>query len=60
MRVKAKKRLVRVDKLPLEAPQQLNVCWSIDFMTDSLQSGRRFRTFNVLDDFNREGLAIDM
>ena len=32
----------------------------MDFMSDSLTDGRSFRTFNVLDDFNREGLGIDV
>ena len=32
----------------------------MDFMSDQLRSGRAFRTFNVLDDFNREGLGIDV
>ncbi len=30
----------------------------LDFMSDSLTSGKRFRTLNVLDDFNREGIGI--
>ena len=32
----------------------------MDFMSDTLEDGRSFRTFNVIDDFNREGLGIDV
>lgn len=41
-------------------PATANRCWSMDFMSDGLTCGRRFRTFNVVDDFNREILAIDV
>jgi putative transposase len=34
--------------------------WSMDFMADQLGDGRSFRMLNVLDDFNREGLAIEV
>ena len=45
---------------PLTTLQALNQSWSIDFMDDALVCGRRFRTFNVVDDFNREALAIEI
>jgi len=60
MRRKSKKRFPLANKQPLLLPRHPNGTWSIDFMTDTLQTGRRFRTFNVLDDFNREGLAVEI
>ena len=39
---------------------RLNETWALDFMTDALYDGRRFRTFNVLDEGNREALAIEI
>jgi hypothetical protein len=38
----------------------MNEFWSADFTSDALWCGRRFRTFNVVDDFNRELLAIEV
>lgn len=58
LRVKPKKRLPSRQPTALGQPQAKNESWSVDFMSDSLQSGRTFRTFNVIDDFNREALAI--
>lgn len=59
-RRKGKKRLPNRNPAPLAVPATLNQCWSMDFMSDALMCGRRFRTFNVVDDFNREVLAIDV
>ncbi|MDA4141763.1 DDE-type integrase/transposase/recombinase, partial [Xanthomonas hortorum pv. vitians] len=45
---------------PLACGAHPNAGWSIDFMSDALWDGRRFRTFNVIDDFSREALAIEV
>ena len=55
-----KKRLPERVKRPLEVPTQPNVCWSLDFMSDALTDGRRFRTLNVVEDWNREVLGIEV
>lgn len=58
MRIKPKKRIVREKPQPLAVPLQPNEVWSMDFMHDQLSDGRSVRLFNVLDDYNREGLDI--
>ncbi len=60
LRIKPKKRLVRAKPEPLFQPEAINQKWSMDFMHDQLSDGRSFRTFNVIDDFNREGLCIEV
>lgn len=60
LRRKGKRRLPSRNPKPLAVPPAANVCWSIDFMHDALSNGQRFRTFNVLDDFSRECLAIEV
>ena len=60
LRIKPKKRLVREKPEPLAVPEAINQVWSMDFMHDQLSDGRSFRLFNVLDDFNREGLGIEV
>ena len=55
-----KKRLPNRYPIQLALPDKICGCWSIDFMCDSLFCGRRFRTFNVVDDFSREVLAIEI
>lgn len=60
LRVKPKKRLPKRQPQPLIVPTQANQSWSVDFMSDSLTSGQPFRTFNVIDDFNREVLWIEV
>ena len=60
LRRRTKKRVPVRDPLPLSVPDARNRVWSADFMSDALYNGVRFRTFNVLDDFNREALAIEI
>ena len=60
IRIKTRKRLKRdeINKLPI--PQYANEQWAIDFMSDSLASGRKFRILNVLDIATRECIAIEI
>lgn len=60
LRIQPKTRLVRERPQPLAVPDTINQVWSMDFMHDQLSDGRSFRLFNVLDDFNREGLGIEV
>ncbi len=60
LRVKPKKRLPSRAPKPLEQPKAANISWSLDFMSDSLSNGRTFRTLNIIDDFNREVLWIEI
>jgi len=45
---------------PLIAPMRTNAMWAMDFVHDALYGGRPFRTLNVLDEGNREALAIEV
>jgi transposase InsO family protein len=55
-----KKRLKRVKPEELAVPDQPNTVWSMDFMADRLEDTRAFRLLNVVDDFNREELGIEV
>lgn len=57
---KPRKRLAPRTAQVLEMPEQADQTWSLDFMSDSLADGRVFRTLNVIDDFNREALWIEV
>lgn len=57
---KGKRRLPARVKQPLQQQTAVNRSWSMDFMSDSMVGGGKFRTFNVMDDCTREALAIEV
>lgn len=59
LRIRPRRRLNRQVPEPLKDPLKPNQVWSIDFMHDQLSDGRNYRLLNIIDDFKREGLAID-
>lgn len=60
LRIKPKRRIKRDKPDALSVPTAINQTWSMDFISDSLADGRSIRTFNVIDDYNREGLSIEV
>ena len=60
LRNKRKKRLPARVKAPLLCPIGPNITWSLDFMHDTLASGKTIRTLNIIDDFSREALSISV
>ena len=59
IRRRAKKRLPARIKQQLFQPAAINQVWSIDYMHDTLWDGRSYRLLNVIDDYNRQVLAIE-
>lgn len=60
LRRKAKKRINRPYQYALAQPLLPNHTWSMDFMSDTLEDGRRVRVLLIMDDYNREILAIEV
>lgn len=57
---RTKKRVPQREPARLDAGRYVNQGWALDFMHDALYDGRRFRTLNVIDEANREALAIEV
>jgi putative transposase len=57
---RSKRRVPARLRQPLAAPQRLNETWALDFMADALYDGRPFRALTVIDEGNREALAIEI
>jgi len=53
VRTNKRKKLQR-NRLVMDVPTRLNQRWSIDFVSNQLSNGRRFRVLNVVDDYSRE------
>ncbi|UXI02584.1 IS3 family transposase [Photobacterium sp. TY1-4] len=59
LRIRPRRRLNRNKPEPLKEPTRADQVWSLDFMHDQLSDGRNYRLLNIIDDFRREGIAIE-
>jgi putative transposase len=60
MRRRKRKRFRAEARVPLALPTRANQMWTMDFTRDSLASGRKFRTLNLMDGCTREALCIEV
>jgi len=60
LQVRTKKRSKKISQIrvPLDVQRKINERWSMDFMSDRLEDGQRFRVLNIIDLFSRESLSI--
>jgi putative transposase len=59
IRRRYRRRIPTRIKQALYQPDTINEVWSVDFMSDALWDGRKFRLLNIVDDYNREVLHIE-
>jgi len=55
-----RRKRVAMPRTPLPAITRANERWSMDFVSDALSDGRRFRALTIVDDFTRESPAIEV
>jgi putative transposase len=60
MRRRKGKRFRAAARVPMVLPTRANQMWTMDFTRDSLASGRKFRTLNLMDGYTREALCIEV
>jgi putative transposase len=60
VRQRKRKKIAAAARVRPPGPTQANQRWSMDFVSDGLRDGRRFRTLNIVDDYTRESLAIEV
>jgi putative transposase len=60
VRRRKRKRIAGIERAPAVIPKAPNISWSMDFVSDGLADGRRLRCLNIVDDFTRECLAIEV
>lgn len=60
VRRRKRKRIGKVERPAVATPTGLNQRWSMDFISDALSTGRKFRSLNIVDDYNRECLAAEV
>jgi putative transposase len=60
VRRRKRKRIAGIERQVKVAATAPNQSWSMDFVSDGLVDGRRLRTLNIVDDFTKECLAIEV
>jgi len=60
VRRRSRKRLRSEPRIAPAMPTKINERWSMDFVHDELVTERKFRTLNIVDDFSREAIAIEV
>jgi putative transposase len=58
LRRKTSKKRISVPRVEVQNASKTNELWAMDFVSDQLYNGKRFRTLNIIDMYNRECLAI--